>query len=188
VTITQPRIMEATSSVIHLTGRHGPWGFQPLFHAILVSYTLLMSLYRLQDRWIRTFLIPELEAGCMLPCISPLALSSVTCMRTATIVTETLPSMLRLYTCPGNPALWGSISSSSAELYFLSSIIISPVSLLARVLEPLNFYPTHPSWPPMLEPSINSWIPSKLLDSLLTQLTHLLRLSASRSGLGHCSS
>src|SRR5882672_85036 len=158
MTIVQPHVMEAASSVIHLAGRHGPWGFQPLFHAILVSYTLLMSLYRLQDRWICTFLIPEAEAGCMLPCISPLALSSITCMWTAAIVTETLPSMLRLYTCPGNPALWGSISSSSAELYFLSSIIISPVSLPACMLEPLNFDPTHPSWPLMLEPSINSWI------------------------------
>src|SRR5882672_5685347 len=124
----------------------------------------------------------------MLPCISPLAPSSVTCMLTAAIVTEIILSMLRLYTCPGDPALWGSISSSSAELYFLSLIIISPGSFPAHVLEPLNFNPTHLSWPPMLEPSINSWIPSKLLDSLLTQLTHLLRLSASRSGLGHCSS
>src|SRR5882672_10091159 len=35
------------------------------------------------------------------------------------------------------------ISSSSAELYFLSSIIISPVSFPAHVLEPLNFDPTH---------------------------------------------
>ena len=50
------------------------------------------------------------------------------------------------------------ISSSSAGLYFLSSIIISPVSFPACVLEPLNFNPTHLSWPPMLEPSINSWI------------------------------
>src|SRR5882672_6731905 len=47
------------------------------------------------------------------------------------------------------------ISSSSAELYCLSSIIISPVSLLACMLEPLNFNPTHPSWPLILEPSIN---------------------------------
>src|SRR5882672_1180890 len=148
--------MKATSSVIHLAGRHGPWGFQPPFHAILFSYTLLMSLYRLQDWWIRTFLIPESEAGCMLPCISPLALSSITCMQTAAIVTETILSMLQLYTCPGNPAPWGFISSSSAELYFLSSIIMSPVSLLACMLEPLNFYPTHPLWPPTLEPSINS--------------------------------
>src|SRR5882672_7820126 len=101
-------------------------------------------------------LIPKSEAGCMLPCISPLAPSSVTCMQTAAIVTETLLSMLRLYTCPGDPALWGSISSSSAQLYFLGSIIISPVSLPAHVLEPLNFYPTHPSWPLTLEPSINS--------------------------------
>src|SRR5882672_7784829 len=50
------------------------------------------------------------------------------------------------------------ISSSSAGLYFLSSIIISPESIPARVLEPLNLDPTHPSWPLTLEPSINSWI------------------------------
>src|SRR5882672_332716 len=50
------------------------------------------------------------------------------------------------------------ISSSLAGLYFLSSIIISPVSLLACMLEPLNFNPIHPSWPPTLEPSINPWI------------------------------
>src|SRR5882672_4579364 len=53
VTIAQPRVMKATSSAIHLVGRHGLWGFQPPFHAILVSYTLLMSLFRLQDRWVR---------------------------------------------------------------------------------------------------------------------------------------
>src|SRR5882672_6082463 len=46
------------------------------------------------------------------------------------------------------------ISSSSAELYFLSSIIISPVSTLARVLELLNFNPTHSSWPLTLRTSI----------------------------------
>src|SRR5882672_2391680 len=50
------------------------------------------------------------------------------------------------------------ISSSLAGLYFLSSIIISPVSLLACMLEPLNFYPTQPLWPPMLELSITPWI------------------------------
>src|SRR5467141_2399176 len=55
VTVAQPRIMQATSSAIHLIGRHGLWGFQPPFHAILVSYTLLMSLYRAQDRWTRVF-------------------------------------------------------------------------------------------------------------------------------------
>src|SRR5882672_3151661 len=53
------------------------------------------------------------------------------------------------------------ISSSSAELYFLSSIIISPVSTPACMLEPLNFNLTHSSWPPMLETSI------KPLDSFL---------------------
>src|SRR5882672_5328128 len=50
VTAAQPRVMQAASSAIPLVGRHGPWGFQPPFHAILVSYTLLMSLYRAQDR------------------------------------------------------------------------------------------------------------------------------------------
>src|SRR5882672_3411941 len=50
------------------------------------------------------------------------------------------------------------ISSSLAGLYFLSSIIISPVSFPAHVLEPLNFDPTHLSWPQTLEPLINSWI------------------------------
>src|SRR5882672_6861993 len=54
MTSAQPCIMKAASSAVHLIGRHGLWGFQPPFHAILVSYTLLMSLFRLQDRWIRT--------------------------------------------------------------------------------------------------------------------------------------
>src|SRR5467141_4068002 len=53
VTVAQPRVMQAASSAIHLISRLGLWGFQPPFHAILVSYTLLMSLYRAQDRWTR---------------------------------------------------------------------------------------------------------------------------------------
>src|SRR6266850_2267148 len=53
VTIVQPRVMEAASPAVHLVGGHGLWGFQPPFYAILVSYTLLMSLFRLQDRWVR---------------------------------------------------------------------------------------------------------------------------------------
>src|SRR5882672_11305755 len=55
VTAAQPHVMQAASSAVLLVGRHGPWGFQPPFHAILVSYTLLMSLYRAQDRWTRVF-------------------------------------------------------------------------------------------------------------------------------------
>src|SRR5882672_10959623 len=39
MTVAQPHVMQAASSAIHLVGRHGPWGFQPPFHAILVSYT-----------------------------------------------------------------------------------------------------------------------------------------------------
>src|SRR5882672_9489724 len=61
VTIVQPCIMIATSSAVHLVGRHGLWGFKPPFHAILVSYTLLMSLFRLQDRWIR--ILPHSQFG-----------------------------------------------------------------------------------------------------------------------------
>src|SRR5882672_4721218 len=55
MTVAQPHVMQAASSAIHLVGRHGLWGFQPPFHAILVSYTLLMSLYRAQDRWTHIF-------------------------------------------------------------------------------------------------------------------------------------
>src|SRR5882672_4520517 len=55
MTVAQPRVMQATSSAIHLIGRQGLWGFQPPFHAILVSYTLLMSLYRAQDQWTCVF-------------------------------------------------------------------------------------------------------------------------------------
>src|SRR5882672_8911941 len=55
VTVAQPRVMQAASSATHLVGSHGLWGFQPPFHAILVSYTLLMSLYRAQDQWTHVF-------------------------------------------------------------------------------------------------------------------------------------
>src|SRR5467141_1502438 len=55
MTVVQPRVMQAASSAIHLVGSHGLWGFQPPFHAILVSYTLLMSLYRAQDWWTCVF-------------------------------------------------------------------------------------------------------------------------------------
>src|SRR5882672_7465922 len=55
VTVVQPCVMQAASSAIHLVGSHGLWGFQPPFHAILVSYTLLMSLYRAQDWWTCVF-------------------------------------------------------------------------------------------------------------------------------------
>src|SRR5882672_1616624 len=51
MTAAQPCVMQAASSAVPLVSRPGPWGFQPPFHAILVSYTLLMSLYRAQDRW-----------------------------------------------------------------------------------------------------------------------------------------
>jgi len=60
VTAAQPRVMQAASSAIPLVGRPGPWGFQPPFHAILVSYTLLMSLYRAQDRWTRIRSYPRI--------------------------------------------------------------------------------------------------------------------------------
>src|SRR5882672_7296892 len=61
VTITQPCVMKAASPAVHLVGGHGLWGFQPPFHAILVSYTLLMSLFRLQDRWVR--ILPHSRCG-----------------------------------------------------------------------------------------------------------------------------
>ena len=114
--------------------------------------------FRLQDWWIRT--LPHSWIGCwlyaplyLLPGFVPRFPHADSCLS----YRLSLLRVLIIYqyhslmlSCP--------ISSSSAELYFLSSIIISPVSLLACVLEPLTFYPTQPSWPPTLEPSITSWI------------------------------
>src|SRR5882672_10731207 len=77
VTIAQPCIMKATSLAVHLVSRHGPWGFQPPFHAILVSYTSLMPLYRLQDRWIHTF--PHSRIGGWLYASLSLTPSAVLC-------------------------------------------------------------------------------------------------------------
>src|SRR5882672_1356308 len=158
MTITQPHIMKAASLAIHLSSRHGPWGFQPSFPAILVSYILLMPLSGSRTSGSMSSLIPGLEVGYMCPCV--LFLGSVPHLPHVDSCHSYRPapfcapinyqSHSLMFVCP--------ISSSLAELYFLSSIIISPVSLLACVLEPLNFYPTHPSWPPILEPSINPWM------------------------------
>src|SRR5882672_3622303 len=114
--------------------------------------------FRLQDRWIRMLSHPQI--GCRL--YAPLYPLSGFIPRFPLVDSHL---SYRLAPCHVPILYWSHsltllrpISSSSAELYFLSSIIISPVSLLAHVLEPLNFYPTHPSWPPMLGPSITSWI------------------------------
>src|SRR5882724_10081200 len=55
-------------------------------------------------------------------------------MQTAALVTDILRSLSQLHTCPCNPVVLVSISSSSAELYFPSSIIISlsPLNLVLR--------------------------------------------------------
>src|SRR5882672_4958395 len=106
-------------------------------------------------------LIPRLEVGYMRPCI--LFLGSVPHLPHADSHHSYRPAPpcapinykyhSLVFLCP--------ISSLFAELYFFSSIIISPVSIPAHVLEPLNFDPTHLSWPLTLEPSINSWILSR---------------------------
>src|SRR5882672_3623672 len=112
--------------------------------------------FRLQDQWIR--MLPHSRIGCRL--YAPLySLSGffphfphVDSHRSYRLTPFRVPIIHQSHSL----TLLRPISSSSAGLYFLSSIIISLVSLLACVLEPLNFYPTHPSWPPTLEPSINS--------------------------------
>src|SRR5882672_5423663 len=122
----------------------------------MVSYPLLMPLSGSRTSGSASSLIPRLEVGYMCPCI--LFLGSVPHLPHADSCPSYRPAPPHapidykyhsfMFLCP--------ISSSSAELYFFSSIIISPVSLLAHVLEPLNFYLTHPSWPLTLEPPINS--------------------------------
>src|SRR5882672_3721097 len=99
-------------------------------------------------------LIPGSEVDYMHPCI--LFRSSFPCLPHADShhsYRPTPPHALINYQ-PHSLAFLRPISSSSAELYFLSSIIISPVSTLAHVLELLNFNPTHSSWPPTLRTSI----------------------------------
>src|SRR5882672_5732547 len=147
--------MEATSSVVHLVSGHGSWGFQPLFHAILVSYVLLIPLSGSRTGGSACSLILGSDVGYMHPCIFSLAcLPHADSCRSYRLAPLCVPIIHQSHSL----TLLRLISSSSAGLYFLSSIIISPVSLLARMLEPLNFYPTHPSWPPTLEPSTISWI------------------------------
>src|SRR5882724_6356401 len=50
-------------------------------------------------------------------------------MRTAALVTDILRSLSQLHTCPHDPAVLIPISSSLAELYFPSSIIISLIPI-----------------------------------------------------------
>src|SRR5882672_2114236 len=176
MTITQPHIMKAASLAIHLSSRHGPWGFQPSFPAILVSYTLLMPLSGSRTSGSTSSLIPGSEVGYMCPCV--LFLGSVPCLPHVDShhsYRPALPHAMIDYQSH-SLAFLHPISSSSAELYFLILIIISPVSILACVLELLNFNPTHSSWPPTLRTSITP------LDSFLSRPTCLLQLSASCSG------
>src|SRR5882672_4411663 len=143
----QPRVMGAASSAIHLVGRHGPRGFQPSFPAILVSYILLMPLSGSRTSGSASSLIPRSEVGYMCSCV--LFLDSIPhlphvdshhCYRP---ILHHVPIDYQSHSL----TFLRPISSSSAELYFLSSIIISPVSIPACLLEPLNFNPTHPLWP-----------------------------------------
>src|SRR5882672_6278855 len=114
-------------------------------------------------------LIPGSEVGYMCPCV--LFLGSVPHLPHADShhSYRPAPPHAPINYQPHSLMFLRPISSSSAELYFLSSIIISPVSTPACVLEPLNFNLTHSSWPLILETSITP------LDSFWTQLTCLLR-------------
>src|SRR5882672_2664519 len=57
----------------HLVGGHGSWGFQPLFHAILVSYVLLIPLSGSRTGGSTRSLILGSDVGYMCPCIFSLA-------------------------------------------------------------------------------------------------------------------
>src|SRR5882672_9593633 len=98
MTIAQPRVMKATSSAIHLVGRHGPCWFQPSFHAILVSYMLFMPLSGSRTGGSTHSLIPGSDVGYMHPCIFSLALSPISLMWTAALATDSPHSVFRLFT------------------------------------------------------------------------------------------
>src|SRR5882672_6878856 len=107
----------------------------------MVSYPLLMPLSGSRTSGSVSSLIPRSEVGYMRPCI--LFLGSVPRLPHADSCPSYRPAPPHapidykyhsfVFLCP--------ISSSSAELYFFSLIIISPVSFPAHMLEPLNFNP-----------------------------------------------
>src|SRR5882672_1492102 len=90
--------MEAALSAVHLIGGHGPWGFQPSFHAILGLYTLLMPLSGSRTGGSAYSFIPESDVGYMCPCISSLALSPVSLMRTAALATDSPCAVFQFFT------------------------------------------------------------------------------------------
>src|SRR5882672_9243878 len=124
----QPRVMGAASSAIHLVGRHGPRGFQPSFLAILVSYILLMPLSGSRTGGSTSSLIPGSEVGYMHPCILFLGfvphLPHVDSHHSYRPAPPHAPIDYKFHSL----MFLRPISSSSAELYFFISIIISPVS------------------------------------------------------------
>src|SRR5467141_4375287 len=101
----------------------------------------------------------------MCPCPLPFVPSPVPFMWTAALVTDTLCSVIRLYICPGDPVPFGPISSSAAELYFLSSIIISHCIPLARLLEPSGLHLAHPTWSPTSRRSFDPCSPRNPTDT-----------------------
>src|SRR5467141_3413856 len=76
---TVPIYFRASPDLCHHIGRginpRGRAVTQPPFHAILFSYTLLMSLFRLQDRWIH--ILPHSRIGGQLYASLSLAPSAV---------------------------------------------------------------------------------------------------------------
>src|SRR5882672_2734621 len=120
MTILQLHVMKAASSAVHLTSIHGSWGFQPLFRAIPVLYALLMPLSGSWTSRPGSSLIPESGVGCMHACVLSLIPSPIPLMQTAAIVTDILHSVFQLSMGSCDPVRLSLISSSSAELYFLS--------------------------------------------------------------------
>src|SRR5882672_11609870 len=108
----------------------------------------------------------------MRPCPLLFVPSSIPFMRTAALVTDALLSVIRLYTCPGDPVLFGPISSSLAELYFLSSIIISHCIPLARLLEPSELHLAHPTWSPTSRRSFDPCSPRNPTDMSCSDCLH----------------
>src|SRR5467141_1931730 len=126
----------------------------------MVSYILLMPLSGSRTGGSVSSLIPGSEVGYMCPCILFLGsvphLPHVDSHHSYRPAPPHAPIEYKFHSL----VFLHPISSSLAELYFFSSIIISPVSTPACMLEPRNFNLTHSLWPPTLETSINPWIHS----------------------------
>src|SRR5882672_3238517 len=128
--------------------------------------------FRLQDQWIRT--LPHSRIGCRV--YAPLYRLSgfvphfphADSRRSSRLAPFCVPIIHQSHSL----TFLHPISSSSAGLYFLSSIIISYCIPLARLLEPSGLHLAHPTWSPTLRHSFDPCSPRNPTDMSCSNCLH----------------